>query len=294
MGDKHRIQWHPGFYAGLEFDLRKYQKYLDYKQELELSKKPQRLDCLIIKKDSKIQIETGYGRIFRTYNIVEYKSPDDSLSIDDLYKVISYACEFKSLGKYTDEIGVDDITISLFRNRYPKSLISKVKSLGAKVEKKYNGIYEIRGIIHMPIQLVFTQELDFEDSSALRIINKNVAREDIERFLNQIRGTTLQGDRSNADAVLQVSVQANRETYDSIRENKDMCQALEELLKDEIDMKVENGRQEGRLEGRREGHDNSKISDIKSLMETMKWTAQEAMDALKLTASEKKKYLAML
>ena len=69
-----------------------------------------------------------------------------------------------------------------------------------------------------------------------------------------------------------------------------MCQALEELLKDEIDIKVENGRKEGRKQGR----DETQISAIKSLMETMKWTAQEAMAALKLTTKEQQKYLAML
>ena len=41
---------------------------------------------------------------------------------------------------------------------------------------------------------------------------------------------------------------------------------------------------------RREGAEQKQVENIRSLMETMKWTAKQAMDALKIPAAEQKKY----
>ena len=43
------------------------------------------------------------------------------------------------------------------------------------------------------------------------------------------------GDKEKADAVLQVSVVANKEKYDEVRRSTGMCEALRELMKDEIE-----------------------------------------------------------
>ena len=45
---------------------------------------------------------------------------------------------------------------------------------------------------------------------------------------------------------------------------------------------------------RAEGAFQATISSIRNLMETMNWTAQQAMQALKIPASEYDKYLAMI
>ena len=44
--------------------------------------------------------------------------------------------------------------------------------------------------------------------------------------------------------------------------------------------------QRGELKGRREGEKKSLLENIRSLMETMKWTASQAMDALKVPADK--------
>lgn len=62
-----------------------------------------------------------------------------------------------------------------------------------------------------------------------------------------------------------------------------MCQALQELMKDEIEEKVAVGRNEGRREGRNE----TKAEAVRNLMETLQFTAEQAMDALKIPESER-------
>ena len=51
---------------------------------------------------------------------------------------------------------------------------------------------------------------------------------------------------------------------------------------------------EGRLEGRLEGVEEERIENLKNLMESLKLTAQQAMDALKIPVSEREKYLEKL
>ena len=98
------------------------------------------------------------------------------------------------------------------------------------------------------------------------------------------------GDRQNVDAVLQVSVSANRQLFDKVRKDEDMCQALRELMKDEIAEEIAEARAEERVEAR----SDEKIFNIKELMKNMKWTAEQAMTALGISASDQSKYSALL
>lgn len=57
---------------------------------------PLRIDLLIINKDPDEVIKNEIGTRFLWHNIVKYKSPDDKVNIDTFYKVLSYACLYKS------------------------------------------------------------------------------------------------------------------------------------------------------------------------------------------------------
>ncbi len=50
----------------------------------------------------------------------------------------------------------------------------------------------------------------------------------------------------------------------------------------------------GEARGEAKGKETERISNIRSLMETMKWSSQQAMDALQIPASEQKQYEAKL
>ena len=50
----------------------------------------------------------------------------------------------------------------------------------------------------------------------------------------------------------------------------------------------------GRQEGFREGADQNRLENIRSLMETMKLTAKQAMEALRIPEAEQVKYIAKL
>ena len=92
---KPAIQWHPAFYAGIQIEFSQEKEKLEFENEHQLGTKPKQIDVLIIKKESEDVIQKNIGRIFRKHNIIEYKSPDDYLSIDDFYQVYGYACFYK-------------------------------------------------------------------------------------------------------------------------------------------------------------------------------------------------------
>lgn len=101
-----------------------------------------RIDVLIIKKHVEEDIQKNIGRIFRDYNIVEYKSPDDYLSVDSFYKVLGYACFYKSDVQYVDAIKVEEITISYVSKKYPRKLIKHLKEVrGYEVVQNSKGIW---------------------------------------------------------------------------------------------------------------------------------------------------------
>ena len=53
-------------------------------------------------------------------------------------------------------------------------------------------------------------------------------------------------------------------------------------------------KKEAREEGREEGREEEKISNIRSIMKSLKMTAQQAMNALQIPDAEQKRYLPML
>ena len=88
--EKEILQWHPAFCADMQAELGEEAGKLQFQSEYPLNRKPMLIDLLIIKKAGET-IHKNIGRIFRTYNLVEYKSPKDYLAVDDFYKVYGYA-----------------------------------------------------------------------------------------------------------------------------------------------------------------------------------------------------------
>ncbi|MBM6753079.1 3-isopropylmalate dehydrogenase, partial [Mediterraneibacter glycyrrhizinilyticus] len=117
---KQLLQWHPAFCAGMQIDL------------------------LIIKKEGTQGIRKNIGRIFRKYNIIEYKSPKDSLNVDDFYKVYGYACFYKSDVRSADSIPMEELTLTFACHKYPRELIRHLtEKRKYQVRKTAEGIYYV-------------------------------------------------------------------------------------------------------------------------------------------------------
>ena len=245
-GKTEKLQWHPAFCAATELELRQDLDVLELIPEYNLSKKPLQIDLVIIKKmDWKRTLQNEIGHIMRGHNILEYKGPGDELTIDYFFKVIGYASLYKAQGIAVNKIPASEVTVSFFRNAYPKALFLELKKEGYILKKMYPGIYYVRGKVPFPVQVVVTSQLERKAHCSLRVLTTQVEMQDAELFLEQIHYLESKNERSNIDSVLQVSVNANKQVYSLLRRQNEMCEALRELMKDEIEKELENKLEQG-------------------------------------------------
>ena len=277
-----KIQWHSGFYGAAELEFSADREALEFSREYNLSKEPLRMDLLIIKKMTDVRTKNEIGYMFRTHNIVEYKSPDDSLSISDYYKTMAYACLYKGLEDRADQIPAREVTVSFVRDRYPRKLFEALRREGMTIEEPFRGIYYIKGLAFFDTQIIVTKRLDPKNHCGLRVLSANASREDVEEFLKTAEKRTDPCDRNNIEAILHVSIGANQQLYDEIRRNFVMCDALRELMREEIEEERRNAAQKAEQE--------TLLGTIKNLMANLKITADQAMSAINIPTEKREEY----
>ena len=114
------------------------------------------------------------------------------------------------------------------------------------------------------------------------MLSKSAQTDDIQRFTELASAFTEPGDKEKADAVLQVSVAANRKKYDEVRRTSDMCEALRELMKEEIEEELKKNREQAIQQGLEQGRINQLIDLVKQNLLSIETAAQCA----KMTVDE--------
>jgi hypothetical protein len=163
--DDEYTHWHDFAALAMRIDYEMYDQtgQLVFETEYEFGKQPPIADIIIVKKDDDLVIERGIARLFRRVNIVEYKSPHDSLTVNDFYKVFAYACLYldKNYGDGT-RLGLDDLTVSLLVTRRPRKLFAHLAEKGFSAEERETGIHVIGGV-PCAAQIVETRRLKGTD-----------------------------------------------------------------------------------------------------------------------------------
>ena len=302
--------WHSAFRGATEWELNKNKDDLFFDPEHILGKRPIKMDMLIIKKKKEAVIENEIGKIFREHNIVEFKGDGDRLNIDVYYKTLAYACLYKGTGKHVNEIPAEEITVTMMRSAYPRELFDKLKEMGLQVNEKYEGIYYIEGNVLFPTQIIVTKDLNSKHSS-LRVLTRNAMEEDVISFLKEAGLAREPGEQENINAVLHVSIDANRELYRKVKEEKNMYDALKDLMADYIEEEKEKTRKDTEEKDRKlmvkvieeekektrkqeEKYRQDKVLSIRNIMKTLEYTAKQAMDLLMIPEKERSKYMTML
>ena len=218
------LQWHPIFGTAIQLNTVREAETIILKSELELNKMPMRIDLVLIKKDKK-PLKKNIGRILRGHNIFEYKSPGDTLNIDDFYKTYAYACFYKSNTERVDEISAEDITISFVCSRYPREMSKKLKKeRNITAGQVSPGIYYLEGD-PIPIQLILIPELPYKENLWLSSLRTDlVPGEHLDMLMEDYQNHK---DSKDYQAMMDVIVRANHNTCEEV---KDMCEALHELF----------------------------------------------------------------
>ena len=104
---------------------------------------PLRVDMLLVKKKISCETQNEIGKIFEKYNLIEYKSPEDTLNYDVFLKGMAYAYLYKAGEEHVDEILLKEVTLTFIRNAKPKKLFEELRRENFIVEEKYAGVYYI-------------------------------------------------------------------------------------------------------------------------------------------------------
>ena len=252
-----KIQWHPGFVAAINLELAENRDDLIYEKEYNLNTKPLEIDLLVIKKDKDVQIANEIGRMFKGHNILEYRSPEDRMDIDSFYKAGAYASLYKAYGETVDERKADDITVSLVREAKPDGLFRYFREHKVEVSNPYPGIYYVLDGVLFFTQVIVTRELNGKNHGWLKSLSDKLKKEEMEALLNRARSLSGKLERELADAVLEVSVKANREIVEELKGDEAMCQALLEIMEPEINKIVGLAKEEADQKAKKEAEETA-------------------------------------
>ena len=222
------LQWHPANYAGLQIELAEEKEFLNFEDEHQLGTKPMAIDILIIKNETKHKIRKNIGRIFKKHNIVEYKSPDDYLSIDDFYKVYGYTCFYKADAPSANTISIQDLTITFISHRYPQKLLRHLTTeRNFKIQKIEKGIYYLLGDF-IQIQFIVTSKLSYKENLWLKGLTNDLKDMNLTAALAE----DYQKHRTNTlyQSVMDIIMRANKHQFE---EAKNMCEAMREWIREE-------------------------------------------------------------
>lgn len=182
------------------------------------SKDSFQVDVLIIQKLSNLHIPKQIAEKFQTYNLIEYKSPGDNLSIDDYYKLIGYACIFRFNTGRVNEVENDEITLTFITSQFPQKLKKELVRRKITLAKRAPGIYDIEKELYQSLKQSYDQ-------------HKNEPRYSVP---------------------MNVIIWSN---YVQEGEQKVMCEALYDLFAEELIERENKGKEEGKAEGKAEGEE---------------------------------------
>lgn len=251
-----KIQWHPAFDAALQIELGEEAKYLTFEPEHLLSKKPMQIDVLV-KNEKKVKIRKNIGRIFRQHNIIEYKSPEDHLNIDDFYKVYGYTCIYKTEVEKVNQIPAEERTITFVCYHYPRQMLRNLQNeRNINVKNIENGIYYLYGDA-IPIQLIIVPELSIENNYWLNKLRNNLkSGGEIKLFMEQYEKNR---DSKLFQALADTVMRAN---WKEVEEEGNMSDVIKEIFADQFHKCEAEARAQGEAEGRAEGAASKMIEQI--------------------------------
>jgi ribosomal protein S20 len=158
--------------------------------------------------------------------------------------------------------------------RYPRELIRHLKEVRHyTIDNPEEGIYYVIGDI-LPIQIIVTNRLSPEKNLWLYSLTDTLKDMSVTRHL--LEDYKKNKENQLYQAVMEIIVKANE---NRLKEGKrDMCNALLELMKDELDEKREEGIREGIKEGESLGENRInqlilKLSELNRTDEILKAAA---------------------
>jgi len=199
-----RTSWHPAFAQAIENELEDSKDALTFETEYQLTTEPLRIDILIIKKKKNVIIEKNIAKIFQQFNIIEFKAPGDSATIENYHKTHCYSRLYASLNK----VDINDMSVTVAVMRHPRKLLTFLKKQYT-ITNDQPGIYVVNGDTS-PTQILVADELPEEENIWLTSLRNDLTKEQMARVLAAAKG------REKIDAYIYAIADANAETMEEL------------------------------------------------------------------------------
>lgn len=246
---RQHINWHKAFLSGLKIELTPRNSILEWHSEFILNKGHRRLDSLIIKSPGSPPIVSPIACIFRQYNALDYKGPDESMTVSNYLKALSYV--YSIPGYLNNPSAVNEITLTLVTHRFPRKLSHYLaenlqQSVDKVLQKAGNGIYYMYNYL-IPVQLIVLSQLSPDEYLWLSCLTKNITSRTPLKHLR--KAYEPHQDDPLYKTIMNAIIRGNmREKGEAM-----MCEALYELFADEMSKREALGKSLGRQEGIQEG-----------------------------------------
>lgn len=261
-----RKQWHGPYFGSMRLELKENGEGCEYDGEYILNTKALQIDMLARTKGEITWVLDEITQGFRRHNIIEFKSPDDALDLDVFYKTLGYGCLYKAQGSHVNAIHRMDISVTFIRERKPEKLLQELAELYDVVERA-PGIYMLQGEgLLFAVQILVLREMTWEKHIWVTALQRQITREHARLLLLEMRKLEKVQEREWADSVLQLAIANNKEIFETLKGDEFMCQALRELMAEEIDEELYKARCIGEKEGEERGEERGQ----KSLGEVIK------------------------
>jgi len=256
-----RIAWHPAFVQAIQQELEDYLDVLTFESEHQLTTEPLKIDVLIIKKKKNVVIKKNIAQIFRAFNVVEYKSPRDRVTIEDYHKTQCYGRLYAALNK----VDINEMSVTVVATHHPRKLLSFLKNQYT-VQHTQPGIYLVNGDT-CPTQVIVSEKLPEEDNLWLNSLRDDLSTAQLERF------ALSKEPKLPLDAYIQVIGEANAEALEDLHMQKKKGVILTEKLDAYFTEKygpqfIAQGEVRGEAKGRAEERIVAKAETVLTLLQT--------------------------
>lgn len=281
MNDK-EIQWHPPYIAAMNLELENDKERFIFIPEYTLNTGVLKIDLFIEDKEDN-PVSNEIGKIFRKYNILEYKNPHDTLGIDEFIKAQSYAGFYKAQGAKPNSRKIESITVSLIREAKPIKLFHFFEKYNVRVLNPYKGIYYVLDKVWFATQIIVTSELDKEKHRWLCALSGKLEEQDLRELLISISSLNDKLEKEYADSILEVALKANKELAERLRSDENMSKTLMKIMEPVL-MEVrqeclKQGEERGRQEGMIYAYYEMNLS-TNEIAEKMQLTEKEVLEIL--------------
>lgn len=238
-----------------------------------------------------IVINNDIGRMFRWYNIIEYKSPHDTEGIDEYLKTHAYASLYKLNEGSSALHRLDDITFTMIREGKPVKLFKWFESCGYTVREEYKGVYYIADAGFFKTQVIVAKRLDEKAHIWITSLTDHMNREQARTLLNESKNLLGRPEADYVESVLQIASKANRRLFNELkREDKNMYSALVELMQPEIDEAISKAVKKTRSETWDEASAQKSVEAINNAMIKLGMSKEKACAFMDTTPEQYDKY----